>query len=283
MKNVDTDSLQPSERNPKSAVFRWILFTFSALFCGFLTGTIVFAGENILLCKNELKTGHESRGKSEKAFLHNGLAKLQNSTVTDSSLSGNYAFYSEDGLRCKKESLVELLAPKQSFPGRRFLKFEKQYPVLGRPARNIGLAPLVTTLFNAHLKESLPLFSRPAPLEKTVSRFFRCRGFGFETSMDPRLIKIIMAAAKEFKSQRVTIISAYRSPKFNDTLAKKGRRVALESKHTKGEAVDFRLDTVRAKILGPWLFKHFDGGVGTYVNNDFVHVDVGPKRRWRGR
>jgi hypothetical protein len=57
------------------------------------------------------------------------------------------------------------------------------------------------------------------------------------------------------------LISAYRSPKFNDSLAKKGRRVAAESRHTRGEAIDFGLTNVNAENLGKWLWDNFEGGL----------------------
>jgi uncharacterized protein YcbK (DUF882 family) len=66
-------------------------------------------------------------------------------------------------------------------------------------------------------------------------------------------------------------------------LAKKGRRVASESKHTEGRAVDFSLEEISAIDLGKWLWAHFDGGVGIYPDDGFVHIDTGGKRKWWGK
>jgi hypothetical protein len=163
------------------------------------------------------------------------------------------------------------------------VKSEKAYPKLDAPARRPGRALVATTLFNAHAKEALPILTGRLPSARMLSLFFRCRGFGYQHALDPRLLDVILAAAEEFQAPRVDVISAYRSPKMNDTLAKKGRRVASESRHTAGEAIDFSLATAKARRVAEWLWKRFDGGIGVYDRDDFLHVDVGPKRRWIGR
>ena len=160
-------------------------------------------------------------------------------------------------------------------------KHEKVYGSWGEVKRP-GVVLPITTLFNAHTRESLPIFDAPKVKLSLLQHFFRCRGFGETVEMAPALLETVLAAARNFEATRTTIISGYRSPKFNDTLAKKGRRVATESRHMKGQAVDFRLDTVSADQLGPWLRSHFNGGVGTYRVDNFVHIDVGPKRSWEG-
>ena len=164
----------------------------------------------------------------------------------------------------------------------------KRHPKLPKPfeswgvVKRPGVVMPVTTLYNAHTRETLPIFDAPKPKPELLKHFFRCRGFGETVDMAPALLDTILAAATHFDARRVTIISGYRSPKFNDALAKKGRRVAAESRHMKGEAVDFRLDSAEAKELGPWLRQNFDGGIGTYRYDNFVHIDVGPRRSWLG-
>lgn len=152
-----------------------------------------------------------------------------------------------------------------------------------RASKRIGLRKWVTTLYNVHHNESLPLLDGQMPPDDVLTHFFRCRGFATEHPLDPRLIETVTAAAKHFQTKRIEVISAYRSTKFNDTLSKKGRHVAAESKHTKGKAIDVRFVGTPAKDVGSWLIKIFEGGVGTYSNDDFVHIDTGPPRRWRGR
>lgn len=161
------------------------------------------------------------------------------------------------------------------------VKSDKSYPQWANVRRR-GVQMPVTTLYNVHTKETLPLFEITAIKPTLLQHFFRCRGFGKTIEMAPALVETILAAAKEFEAKRTTIISGYRSTKFNDTLAKKGRRVAAESRHMRGQAVDFRFDTVDAVKLGKWLKTNFEGGVGTYKQDNFVHIDVGPKRSWWG-
>ncbi|MCP4600983.1 MAG: YcbK family protein [Proteobacteria bacterium] len=178
--------------------------------------------------------------------------------------------------------LEELLSREQTL-----LTWPVKKPKIFEPAwrapRNRGLQSVVTTLYSIHSRESVPILKGYPPPGEVLDELFRCRGFGERNRVDPRLVEILVAAAQHFQAPRIEIISAYRSQKFNDALAKKGRRVARDSRHTRGEAIDFSLKTTHATKVGRWLWDTFDGGVGTYPRDNFVHVDVGPKRRWRGK
>lgn len=149
-------------------------------------------------------------------------------------------------------------------------------------SKRAGLREITTTLYNIHTREAVPIFKGRIPPDSVFDEFFRCRGFGVQKKIHPRLIEALLKAADNFDAPRAEIISAYRSEKFNDSLAKKGRGVADESRHTRGEAVDFTLPGIPAKSLGAWLRTHFSGGVGTYPRDNFVHIDVGPRRSWTG-
>ncbi len=162
-------------------------------------------------------------------------------------------------------------------------KIDKPLDCAGRATRSRGALELATTLFNVHTREALPILADRAPAPGLLARFFRDRGFGLTRDLDPRLLETALAAAAEFEAPRVEVISAYRSPKLNETLAKKGRKVAAESRHTQGQALDFRVVGTRARRVGEWIWARFEGGVGIYDRDDFVHIDVGPKRRWSGR
>jgi len=167
------------------------------------------------------------------------------------------------------------------------LSWSEKKPKPPRPqwkvARRRGLEPVLTTLFSIHSKEAIPIFKNRRPPSMILDRFFRCRGFGTASRLNTRLVDAIFAAAAHFEAPRVEVISAFRSPKFNDSLNKKGRNVSVESRHTRGEAIDFRLPKILPEILGEWLWEQFDGGVGTYQADGFIHLDVGPKRKWNGR
>lgn len=80
----------------------------------------------------------------------------------------------------------------------------------------------------------------------------------------------------------IDIISAYRSPTTNSKLTESKRGVATHSYHTLGQAADINikgLSLVRIREIAETLQA---GGVGYYPGSDFIHVDVGPLRTWRG-
>jgi uncharacterized protein YcbK (DUF882 family) len=116
-----------------------------------------------------------------------------------------------------------------------------------------------------------------------ASRFLRCHFTNRLADMDPRLFSTLVSAARHFRAERVDVVSGFRSPKYNLILRKKGRRVARESRHTMGQAVDFRVRGVASARLLAWARGLRLGGVGFYPSSGFVHVDVGPVRTWTTR
>ncbi|NLN61491.1 MAG: YcbK family protein [Myxococcales bacterium] len=170
-----------------------------------------------------------------------------------------------------------------SVPGQQPPKRDKHYPAVCPPHPPTGYIAPLTTFLNLHTRQALPVFDKSPPSPAHLHELFQCRGFGVSVDLAPVLIEIAIAAAVHFASPEIHIVSGYRSPKFNDALGKKGRNVAKRSRHMKGEALDFRLTSVHARQLGAWLDSHFEGGLGVYDGDNFVHIDVGPKRRWRGR
>ncbi len=200
--------------------------------------------------------------------------------------SDNYSKEDEDNLcddLLNSEKKIENFKYPQTVLKERYAgKTDKEYPVRWPAVKQKGVETVIVTLFNLHTKEILPLYEEPGVNSLKVDYFFRSRAFGFVTDMDPRLIETIIKIAKEFDAEKISVISGYRSPKFNSLLAKKGRHVALKSRHMQGQAVDIRVDCAEAENVGKWLREWFDGGVGTYIKGNFVHIDVGPKRSWRG-
>ena len=100
--------------------------------------------------------------------------------------------------------------------------------------------------------------------------------------MDSQLIPIVVAAATHFHVDIAYIVSAFRHPKFNLVLRKKGHQVARDSQHTHGNAIDFYLPTVTTEQLRAWAKAQKIGGVGLYLESKFVHMDTGPIRFWSG-
>lgn len=76
------------------------------------------------------------------------------------------------------------------------------------------------------------------------------------------------------------IVSGYRHENTNKNLRKKSKKVARESYHMKGKAVDIRVSGFSAFHLQTAVKKLKLGGVGYYPKANFVHMDTGPIRYW---
>ncbi len=99
--------------------------------------------------------------------------------------------------------------------------------------------------------------------------------------MDPRLLDLLHTLSGTVESRRpFQIISGYRSPWTNAMLHETTPGVANNSFHMKGMASDIRLPDVELANLHRAALALGRGGVGYYPESDFVHVDVGPVRRW---
>lgn len=120
------------------------------------------------------------------------------------------------------------------------------------------------------------------PPAELVNRFLRCHFTNQPTTMDPRLLPVLLKAAQKFGVSRVDVVSGFRDPKYNLTLRKKGRQVARRSEHTLGHAIDFRLPGIPVQKLHAWARSLRLGGVGFYRHSRFIHVDVGRVRYWQG-
>lgn len=99
--------------------------------------------------------------------------------------------------------------------------------------------------------------------------------------IDPKLFDLLYdLRAKVGSDADYHVISGYRSEKTNAALKAAGRKVASKSMHIKGKAVDIRLPGVPLKKLHEAAVEMKLGGVGLYVKNDFIHVDLGRVRYW---
>jgi hypothetical protein len=154
------------------------------------------------------------------------------------------------------------------------------------PVRRLKVArtpPLVpVSLRNLWTNETLPVDPARPPAGSVVDSFLRCHFTNQPSVMDPRLLDVILKSSKQFKSYTIDVISAFRSPKYNLMLRKKGHEVARESEHPQGHAIDFRIPGQRTKLLVRFVRSLRIGGVGYYPHSAFVHADVGRIRFWRG-
>ena len=157
----------------------------------------------------------------------------------------------------------------------------------GRPARAGQRADRPIWAHNLRTNE-IRVLTGPAGIaegdagQHERSAFFRCWFTAGEGPIPAALLAQIIAAARHFEVREVRIISGFRHPKYNLLLVKKGREVAGGSQHTEGNAIDFFLPEIETRPLYDWLLANHPGGVGFYPVSEFVHIDLGRKRTWKG-
>jgi len=172
--------------------------------------------------------------------------------------------------------------PRQDHPGDVSLARRKDGVPAGDEA---AVVPTLGTLFNLHTLEAVPL-SDTEPSGDRFSDLLADKAMMARIPIAPPLADVLRAVARSQPGARVDIVSGYRSAKRNEMMRKKGRHVASHSQHTMGHAVDFRVEGLGVEELVKAIEGvKWDGGLGRYdAKHDlFVHVDVGPNRRWRGQ
>lgn len=102
--------------------------------------------------------------------------------------------------------------------------------------------------------------------------------------MDPRLFNKLyrIQSALGLRNAEIQIICGYRSAASNAAMHRRSRGVASNSYHVKGQAIDFRIDGVALSKVRQAAQDLNNGGVGFYPKSNFVHIDTGPVRDWRG-
>ena len=102
-------------------------------------------------------------------------------------------------------------------------------------------------------------------------------------TIDRRTIDIIAASHNLLNTDEpYALLSGYRSAKTNAMLRRRSRSVARHSLHMTGQAADIRLSSRSVKQIFKAAAKCSGGGVGRYYRSNFVHMDCGPVRTWRG-
>ena len=104
---------------------------------------------------------------------------------------------------------------------------------------------------------------------------------GEKTRMDRELLDFLFRLHARLESaEPFHIISAYRSPSTNATLASRSRSVSRRSYHMDGMAIDVRLPDRRLRDVRRAALDLKLGGVGYYRRSNFVHLDTGRVRFW---
>jgi len=118
---------------------------------------------------------------------------------------------------------------------------------------------------------------------KEINHFMRDWRSGDTTTFDRRTIDIMAASHRLMDvSEPYMMLSGYRSPKTNAMLRNQSRGVARDSLHVKGQAADLRLKSRSVGQMAKAAEACASGGVGRYARSNFVHMDCGPVRTWRG-
>ena len=112
-----------------------------------------------------------------------------------------------------------------------------------------------------------------------INRFMRDWRENAVMKYDPRNVDILAATLGLMDTREpYLMISGYRTPRTNRML----RGAASHSYHMKAMAADVRLKSRNVKQISGAAFACNGGGVGIYNRSNFVHMDCGPVRSWRG-
>lgn len=143
-------------------------------------------------------------------------------------------------------------------------------------------------LYHTHTGEGLQFdfagSELDAATQHSVNHFLR----DFRTEQVTEMDKALIYSLGQLKQQVgnpdgvFEIISAYRSPKTNNMLRSKSGGVAKKSFHLQGRAIDVRLRGTTTSKLRDAAIAMQIGGVGYYKRSDFIHLDTGRVRAWRG-
>jgi uncharacterized protein YcbK (DUF882 family) len=144
------------------------------------------------------------------------------------------------------------------------------------------------TFRNVHMPETLAVAFRrggeysPDALEK-IQVILRDYRTGEQHPIDPPLLDYLYDVAQVAGVDPVfSVISGYRSPKTNAMLHERSGEVSSHSLHMEGRAIDVRLAGIDCAELADKALGMKRGGVGYYRRSDFVHLDTGRFRSWRG-
>jgi uncharacterized protein YcbK (DUF882 family) len=100
-------------------------------------------------------------------------------------------------------------------------------------------------------------------------------------AIDPQLLDLLYGISRLLETDEpFHVLSAYRSPATNTRLRRSNKRVATNSLHLVGKAIDIRLPGRQTALVKRAAVALQAGGVGYYPRQNVLHVDTGPVRYW---
>ena len=117
-----------------------------------------------------------------------------------------------------------------------------------------------------------------------IDQLMRDRHANVAGRIDPELIDYMVDIRKRLglpPNAPFQVLSGYRTPETNASLAVSNANVAKESLHMHGWAVDFRMEGVNGKAICEIAKTMQRGGVAYYPKDNHVHVDLGNIRTWQ--
>jgi uncharacterized protein YcbK (DUF882 family) len=106
---------------------------------------------------------------------------------------------------------------------------------------------------------------------------------GEKHAIDPKLMDYLVDVAAQIGAPPAyDVISGFRSPETNERLHERSSGVSQHSLHMQGRAIDVRMSGVSCADLAACAEGLKRGGVGYYQASNFVHLDTGAFRTWRG-
>ena len=158
--------------------------------------------------------------------------------------------------------------------------------VLCSYSKALGSVPSERTfsLYNVHTDESLDVTyfadgSYDYEALGKINHLMRCHHADEVKPINTGVLDLLCDIKDRLhKDRRIEIISGYRSVEYNEYLRARSRKVARDSYHMQGLAIDFSISGMSKNTLSGIAKSFYAGGVGKY--QQFVHIDVGPVRYW---
>lgn len=123
----------------------------------------------------------------------------------------------------------------------------------------------------------------PGALEK-LNYFLRDHRTNDVSHYDPKEFDLLHSVMSKLGRPDgvIDVVCGYRTPWSNNFLRTRSTvtGVAQNSQHMQAKAIDIRVDGVKTSRLRDVALSLHGGGVGYYPVSKFVHVDVGPVRKW---